>query len=413
MHNENRNSKKRIFIDSQSASLFIGQPQEQAYDGRALALAREGDIIVTTSPIDQEYISYWKNLGFSLPTFMVAGPYQNDKCLSTLILNHEGVQRELQSLNKEDYELHFFGTVMGSEDRVAEALGIAPYVNFVFADTYRNKEKAKHLFMEAGIPTLPYISSSDADFSFEKIVEVLGKGPYLAKDHLGSGGKNLGTIFEFSTEEELNKIPTKNFIVEAKIKLYGEIALDWEITAYGKVHLNTKREQISINDSFCGTRFPVDMEDWFADKLNEEYERFIAVIIKKGGLGHMSCDILIDSDMNTWWSDLNPRKAASHYVCQAVKDLMRIRDVKTPFFFHHQHAHTTRHIGTDFSKISQVITELDSSSSRFVLVTNPNLFEHGTVDITAISFESSVDATNLLNKTFKQVGRIGSLNYEL
>ncbi len=394
---------RKIFIDSQSSNLFIGQRSEQAYDARALALAREGDIVITTSPIDPEYLSYWKSLGFSLPSLWNAGPYQSDKCLSTLILNNEEIKRDLSALNKEQYELHFFGTVRGVEDQLTQALGFLAYVNFDFADRYRNKEIAKGLFIESGVPTLPYVSSSDADFSFEKVVRALGKGPYLAKDNYGSGGKKLNTIFEFSNEKGFNAIPFVNFIVEGKIDLHTEIALDWEISHGGRPTLTTRRQQLSIDDSFCGTKFPIILPESLSSKLNDEYAKLVENIGNKGGLGNMSCDILIDTDMNTWWSDLNPRKAASHYVCQAVKDMMKMRGINTPYYFHHQHAHTNSS-GTNIVKLRKTVKELDPSGSRFILITNPNVIHYGTVDVTAVSLTSKEDATDLLCEAFAKIG---------
>lgn len=406
------NTRRRIFIDSQSAQLFMGKASEQAYDARSLAIARRGDIVITTSPIDTEYLSYWSNLGFNLPKLMPAGPFQADKCLSTLILSNNEVLNELSKLNKSEYELHFFGTTIGKEDTLMETLGFPAYVNFEFAEKFKNKETAKSLFNEAGIPTLKFVSSNDEGFCFNMIVQTLGPGPYLAKDHYGSGGKALQTIFEFANRNELEKVPCNSFIVESKIPLHGEIAVDWEINN-GEALFLRKRNQLSIDDSFCGTKFPVKIENSLNEKLMEQYHKLVSVIISKGGYGPMSCDVLVDTDMNIYWSDLNPRKAASHYVCQAVDDLVNTLGITTPYYLHHQHAHTSLKSPTNFSRIKKSVDELDPFKSRFVLITNPNLFEYGIVDVTAVSFISEQDATDLLVKTFKQISKIGILNKEL
>lgn len=404
--NNGQRIKRKILIDSQTPGLFIGQPSEQAYDARAMAIAREGDIIITTSPIDPEYLSYWRGLGFGLPNFLHAGPFQPDKCLSTLILNNQNVRRELAQLNKEDYELHFFITVDGVEEKVAKELGFPAYVNFNFADRYRNKQIAKMLFAEAGVPTLPHLYSKDAGFSFEKCEQQLGKGPYLAKDIFGSGGKKLNTIIEFSNKEELTAIPFDAFIVERKINLFTEIACDWEMGYLGKSKLITWRYQLSENDSFCGTKFPVVVQDKLAEMLDAEYQKLTRSISAKGGLGHMSCDILIDQDMNSWWSDLNPRKAASFYVCQSVKDLMEIQGRQTPYYFHHKHAHTHSR-GVVFDNIRKVLGDyLDPTKENFILVTNPNVIPYGTVDLTGVSRKSIEEATEILQNASTIIGSI-------
>jgi hypothetical protein len=398
---------KIIFIDSQSPLMFVGKESEQAYDARALALAREGDIIITTSPVDSAYLSYWKGLGFTLPTFMHAGPYENDKCLSTLILDKEPIKQQLMSLNRDEYELHFFLTVDGVEEQVAKTLGFSSYVNFNFAATHRNKETAKKLFIESGIPTLPYLSSLDPQLSFEKVHEVLGSGSYLVKELYGSGGKSLNTIYEFSNQEGYNEIPFADFIIERKISLLKEIAYDWQIHYDGNPSLIRRRQQLSENDSFCGTMFPVAVTPHLSERLHGEYEKLVQNISAKGGIGHMSCDILIDADGNSWWSDLNPRKAASHYVCQAVTELMEMRKVDpASYSFHHKHAHTHTS-GVTFSQVREVLQNvLDPSLSRFVLVTNPNVIPYGTVDVTAVSLHGSEDATLLLNETFEKIAAL-------
>ena len=68
---------KRIIIDSQSSRLFVGVEVEQNYDQRGgLCEVGEGHLIITINPIDQSYLNYWSDtLGFTLPTFLVAGPF--------------------------------------------------------------------------------------------------------------------------------------------------------------------------------------------------------------------------------------------------------------------------------------------------------------------------------------------------
>ena len=123
MKKDKRLPVRRIIIDSQSNPHFLGIESEQQFDQRAaLSQGRRNDIAVTTNPIDPNYISYWKNLGFTLPTLLVAGPFEKTKILSQLIYEKESIVNEIRScINGSEARLEFF-TPSDEEENLAKHL---------------------------------------------------------------------------------------------------------------------------------------------------------------------------------------------------------------------------------------------------------------------------------------------------
>ena len=65
---------KRIILDTQSNRHFRGVPLEQMYDQRGGPCQLDDTgIVITTEPIDPEWLEYWQGLGFTLPQFSLPG----------------------------------------------------------------------------------------------------------------------------------------------------------------------------------------------------------------------------------------------------------------------------------------------------------------------------------------------------
>jgi len=66
----------RIIVDSQSNRLFKGIRIEQNYDQKGvLCQVGKDHLVITTEPINNEYLKYWKDLGFSLPNLITSGHF--------------------------------------------------------------------------------------------------------------------------------------------------------------------------------------------------------------------------------------------------------------------------------------------------------------------------------------------------
>ncbi len=385
----------RIFIDSQSLPNFIGVPSEQAFDQRGtLPQARGCDIVVTTDPINQSYINYWRNLGYPIPKFLNAGPFESDKALSDLIYGKPEIQKQIKAkLNGHNGRLEFFHP-SDREAQLANAIGIPAYMNFDFATEYQKKNSFKELFIKVGIPTLPFIDMTLAsDLSWNDLVNELDSDQLIAKKVYGSGGKSLGMITPLNCEADFLELDlNEGYIIEPQIQVKREIAVHWEILTDGQVRFIGYFGQIGENLSYVGTEFPVSFDRNLRKKLDDGFKRLTSEILALGGLGYMCCDVLVDEGGNIFWSDLNPRKGAILFIFDAIRRLRQARRLGKVSILHKHFSETKIR---SFEQVQEVLGDLlNPANGNFVLITNPGAIEYGYLDVTCVC--RSKNATNPL-----------------
>lgn len=395
----------RIFIGSQSNPHFLGFLSEQMFEQRDLTQAHNGDILVTTEPIDQLYLDYWHNhLKYSLPTMITAGPFEPTKVLSDLIIGKPDIQDKIKSsINGASPRLEFF-TPMPSEEVLVEHLGLPAYTNFDFAKEMQKKLVFKKLCEEIGISTLPYIAL-DPSVTWEQVIDSLGvnRDGYIAKHIYGTGGAGLGTIIPLKSENDfLNLKGSENYIIERMIVVSMEICVHWEIDFNGQVHFKNKFEQLAENVSYVGTIFPTEIPKNLWDKIWNEYLVLTQKIAELKGLGFMCCDILVDEHGKFYWSDLNPRKGAILFIHDAVSRFLKNHDMtEVPHFVRHKH---NKAKVKSFNELKQTLGDmLNLTENGIVIVTNPGVIEYGMVDLTAISFLSHEHAFCILDEAINVI----------
>ena len=390
-----KNKITRIIIDSQSNPFFLGIESEQNYDQRAaLSQGRKGDIVITTNPIDPNYIRYWKKLGFNIPILLTAGPFEKSKILSELILNKKKIQKEIKlHVNGQTSRLEFF-TPSEKEEKLAKHLQLPAYVNFDFAKEMQKKSEFKKLCKELNISTLPYISLNK-NVTWKEVVDTLGRSEngYFAKHIYGIGGIGLGTIVPLKTEKDLMSLKeSDNYIIEKTISVALEISVHWEICFDNTVKFINFFEQISENSSYAGTIFPARFPKTLRKQIFNEYLALSRKIAELKGLGFMCCDILVDENGKFYWSDFNPRKGAILFVNDAVNGFLKNYKLskKTSFIVHKQ----VKSSVSCFSELENLLGQhLVPSLGYIVLITNPGVIQYGTIDVTVISFISHEHAT--------------------
>lgn len=394
---------QRILVDSQSLPSFIGKESEQDFDQRAgLCQGDKGDIVITTKPYEPAYLEYWQGLGYKIPHLVTAGPYDPHMALSDLIRTKEGVQSEIKSYLRENPRLEFFHG-SARESRLAETLGsqmgIPSYMNFAFAEEFQRKDRFKNLFQVAGIESLPFLECFELKVpNWKSIENTLGKTSlgYIAKNVYGSGGKSLGMIVPLRNKDDYINLPLGNYIIEPCIEVSHEIAVHWEITFEGTIKKIGYFGQIASDLSYIGTHFPITIDQAIKRKLDRGFKKLTEEIRRRGGLGYMCCDVLVDKNSNIFWSDLNPRKGAIVFIHEAVARLKNIRSMRN---VHVAHQHISGTNLRSFKETSQVLGSFIEPSRDFILITNPGAIRYGFLDITAISENSKECAMKLLRET--------------
>ncbi|HEY5588756.1 MAG TPA: ATP-grasp domain-containing protein [Candidatus Paceibacterota bacterium] len=399
---KNRNFKsnfQRIIIDSQSNPHFLGEESEQNYDQRAaLSQGGKGDIVITTNPIDPEYIEYWKGLNFEIPVLITAGPYKKEKVLSNLIFEKEDIQKEITAnLNRKMPRLEFF-TPSINEEILANHLNLPTYINFDFAKKMQKKSEFKKLCREINIHTLPYVLLNQ-EIKWKDVIDILGENDkgYIAKHIYGTGGAGLGTIIQIKSENDFNSLfGSEDYIIEKLVDISMEITLHWEIDFNGKVHFINFFEQLAENISFVGTIFPIKISKKLWHVIYHEYDILTKKILELKGLGFMCCDIIIDNNGDFYWSDLNPRKGAILYVYDTVNRFLESNNINNSYWVRHKQIKSRV---KSFSELKSILEErLSLKNDGIIISINPGLIQHGKCDLIALSFINHEHSLEMLSE---------------
>lgn len=394
----------RVVVDTQSNRLFRGSRMEQNYDQRGgLCQVGDGNIVITTNPIDPNYLDYWCELGFTLPNLMVAGPYDSRYTLSDLIVLNGSVQDELESiLDGRDARLEFF-CIEETERLLTKVLGIKPYCSFDVSIALSRKYAFKLLCEEIGLPTPLWDRCEKDDFQKKAKHFLAQYGSFLVKSNDGTGGvvcRGMGKVENLQDIEDLisSLDMLGNCLVLEKIvqgKRY-EASLHWEIDESSELRVIGIFGQLSDNFGYSGSYSPIALEaETHRLIINQLIDILSPALMKRGALGFFCCDLIIDDDNNVFWIDLNPRKGAIIYTYSMVERLSNIHFGGSNLIFFHQHC-PIGSTGCSFEEVRSKVSDLlVPSREPFVVITNPGVIEFGYVDITGISLYSVEEARSI------------------
>lgn len=400
----------RIIIETQSHEFFCGEESEQDYDQRGgLCQVGAGDVVVTTNPIDTDYLAYWERLGFSLPTIVCAGPFDPQCTITELITQKDEVQKSIRgTLNGAPARIEPFW-IADSDVCLPEVLGVPMYCNPDVSMKLACKYNFKLLCEEIGLPTAPWIGASSVQDLIDKYCSSsFQDSPILVKSTNGIGGMNLGGICIFESSEDLKHQRTKldamltPLIAEAKIDVAAEVGVHWEINEEGEVNVIGIFDQLAENFSYIGTAFPTRISQNVKDKIYQNLtDMLLPELLRKKALGFFCCDVLIDSQENIYWTDFNPRKGAILYTFDMVERLSKIISLKK-YYVWHQHVALPEDMRT-FKKVENCLRNFLQPSlvSDFVVLTSPGLISHGSMDVTGISTRSHESAHQVVRQVKK------------
>lgn len=392
----------RVIIDSQSNRLFQGIPSEQDYDQRGgLCQVGEGNIVITTNPIDGDYLKYWQEIGFSLPYLLTAGPFDPNCTLSDLIIRNPTLQQEIKSLvNGSDARLEFF-CIENSERELAEVLGIEPYCNFDVSIHLSRKHNFKSLCKKIGLSTPEWLIGGDRNdlaVQGQKLLSDYSQ-PFLVKSVDGTGGISCGGMALVTNKEELTKLCdncaglSNQFILEYLIPDKAiELSIHWQITKNHELLITNIFGQLSDNFAYTGAYGPVSISPSIKDEIISTLKNIFApALIESSAIGFFCCDLIIDTSGKVFWIDFNPRKGAIIYIHDMISRLSRNIFNGEKLHFFHRHCHIDRRLSfwEIYEKIGHLLVP---SKELFVVITNPGLIEHGYIDITGISHYSIDEA---------------------
>ncbi len=320
----------RVIVETQSNPLFRGQHSEQSFDQRGgLCQVGHGNVVVTTDEIDCQYLEYWQQLGFTLPTLIQAGSFDPALTLSELIVAKPAVQQDIKlAVNGSPARIELFW-VAECDIQLSEVLNIPLYCNPAVSIEYACKYRFKQFCNAVGLRTAPWIGG----VSIEEVVESyrrsdLAHGPALIKAANSTGGLNLGTIVWIDSATDLANNLDKlanlvtPLVVEQAVDVWSEVTVHWEIHDDGVFTIIGIFDQLAKNHSYAGAGLPTTLPLRLQQSILHDLQtRFIPALQEINAKGFFCCDILILQDETVLWTDFNPRKGAILYVYDMVRRL--------------------------------------------------------------------------------------------
>lgn len=393
----------RVIVDTQSNRLFRGVEMEQNYDQRGgLCQVGAGHVVITTNPINNEYLEYWQNLGFSLPHLLTAGPFDTTRTLSELIMSKPNIKQDIKSLVKgKRARLEFF-CIEETERRLACELGIPAYCNFDVSIQLAKKNIFKEVCETVGLPTPFWLPIHSNEQVAKEIRRILDHNPVLVKATDGTGGISCGGMFKIEKEDDIGPVAlllqrsTEKFYLESMVAdKTGEISLHWEINDRGYIKIIDIFDQLSKNFSYSGVSYPSDLPFPTQCLIEEQLMKKLGpYLVKMGGRGNYCCDIVIANHTTPYWIDLNPRKGAIVYVHDMVKRVSEARLGGAQCCFWHEHfpLPSTNEVYSFRNILNRIDNIHTPGKNPFVVITNPGVIRFGYVDVTGISTRSKEEA---------------------
>lgn len=404
---------QRIIIDSQSNGLLRGSALEQRYDQRGgLCQVGAGHLVLTTDPVDQDFLDYWRGLGFSLPRLVSAGPFHPGRTLSELVLASPRAREAIgETAAAGPARLEFF-CIEEPERALAQALGVPAYCHFGLARTYASKLAFKALCAELGLPTAPWFHHPDPAALVRQGAALMAGGRrVLLKTETGMGGVGCGGMAApadvHALERAVRSLAGRHgaLFLETRLEpLRAELSVHWEITASGEVVDVCVFDSINIDNSYRGTLHPAENDRALAEAARRTVLEVLGPhLAARGGIGFYCCDILADQDGTLHWNDFNPRKGASVYVRDMVRRLRAARLDDRPVHYWHEGLRLRRALPV--GRVLELLRGLlDPGPEPFLVLSNPGITAFARADLTAISCASRAQARSLLDAARVRLG---------
>jgi hypothetical protein len=397
---------QRIIIDSQSNGLLRGSALEQRYDQRGgLCQVGAGHLVLTTDPVDRDFLDYWQRLGFSLPRLMAVGPFHPGRTLSELILADAAACEAIRRMAADGPARLEFFCIEETERALAQALDVPAYCNFDLARAYASKLAFKALCAELGLATAPWFHDPDPKALVHRGAALMAQGRrVLVKTETGMGGVGCGGMAAPADSHALERavrllaLRGGALFLETRLEpLSAELSVHWEITADGQVAEVSVFDSINVDNSYRGTAHPPENAPGLAEAARRTVlETLGPHLAARGALGFFCCDILADQDGTLHWNDFNPRKGASIYVRDMVRRLRAARLGDRPVHYWHEGLRLRR--GLTVAQVLDLLHGLlEPGPEPFLVLSNPGITTFARADLTAISATSRAQARHLLN----------------
>jgi hypothetical protein len=273
-------------------------------------MATKGDIIITSYPINKDYIRYLSSLHLEIAADIeLLVPSVESRDLASSILNDNELLNYLRNRTSSGH--WFVETFLYSKsfEMLLKTLGlpllqpIGIFKKYGTKSGFKELGKSLELPMPEGIVTRGYESKKIMAFS-----KIYPKVVIKSNDTLGGVGVSIVESPQYSIKKFINNKIV--YVIEEQIesKNEGSIQIFIDNGTYDLVI----DETVMSGTHFIGFKYPYNYEQ----KEIEKYGTILANFLLKEGVikGYYSIDFIVSNYNKIFFHDFNPRKTGVSYV---------------------------------------------------------------------------------------------------
>lgn len=372
-----------LFIENQPYSIFKSDKTAKFYEERCLSMANNGDIVVTSHSIDNDYIKYLDSLGLGISGDLeLLTPSVQSKDLASSIIRDDNLLNyicEKTRIGSWLIETFLYGSAF---QKILKALNIPLSQPFKIYKKYGSKSGFRKLADKLKLPIPDGIVTHG--YEIERINSFSRKfSEIVIKENNTVGG--IGVSIIRSDESFIRKIVNdkKKYVIEEKIspEKQGSIQIFIDNGTYDTVI----DECIIDETSFKGFRYPFG---YYQQRIEGYGKKVVNFLLKeKVNHGYYSLDFIVSND-EIYFHDFNPRKSGVTYVLFFLSKLFDKHDLK-------RSAIISEHLQLPSSKqwnVKDVIKNLEpllynyGKKDEGILLFNCGLLKFNTLHLISLSF---------------------------
>lgn len=299
----------KIIVQNMTLKGIENVPGVLDYDQRGLVLAREEDIVITRSKVDEDFLNYLTELGYSFKKSNLVHSSEKNQ-------TYDSVYNEKRIIDfVKGTKATFIDTyqLTSLESEFAKRTKKELYGNSVIAEKYGTKSGFRKLCKKLNIPVVGGFENLKTTKSIIESIKKLkdSKRILLRLDEGVSGAGNFvieyKQFLKLSPEEKnkqiteyLNRIPqrlkTSGMTVEKWVdNVTSSPSFQFEIYPNGEILLLSSHEQILDGKEkwFVGCQYPsYTFDRMYIDALHEGM-KFMNALKDEGFIGHCGIDYII------------------------------------------------------------------------------------------------------------------------
>lgn len=420
-------NQKKIIVHNLTLSGIEVVPGILDFDQRGVVYSNKGDIVITKSPVDGNYLSYLEDLGWNFKGTTFLNPkISNNYTYNSIFYDSKIIS---STKNLKDYYVDIYNMTV-EEEKFAQKIGKQIYANCKIAEKFGTKSGFRKLAKKLGLPVASgFEKITTLDQLIKSLNELFNKG----KDELaikideGVSGAGITRIMahnyeKHSKKERLEFLKRSLFKLKQAQRTSGVVVEEWlqNVTASPSIQIqvfpNKSWKIVSMHNQilegkekwYIGCRFP--QTSITKNKLTfilKGIERFTKFLISKGFIGFFGIDLVLTDDKKVYWMEANIRKPATFYpriIAEKINNgkLNSIQYIATDFT-------VAKFKGVKFNFLKEKFVELlypiKSKNEGIIFYNVGALKDAGRFDIVCLA-RSSKRASDLLISFKKKVHKI-------